>query len=65
MLLEDQTERANLRRLEVLRGQDQIRRSGEPIPDFYLKEQNILDSKIKRLDKDLEAARARKIEISK
>lgn len=64
-MLEDQTERANHSRLEVLRAQDQIKRSGEPIPYFYLTEQNILDNKIRRLDRDVEAARARKIEISK
>lgn len=49
-LLEDQKERAELRKLEVLREQDQIKRANQPIPDFYLKEQAAIEQKIERLD---------------
>lgn len=64
-LLEDQKERAELRKLEVLREQDQIKRAKQPIPDFYLREQAAIEQKIERLDSDLKASRGRTVELSK
>ena len=64
-LLEDQKERAKSSRFINLRDQDQIKRKNEPVPDFYLEEQSFIENKIDRLETDIDAARERKIEVSK
>ena len=64
-LLEDQKERVKSRLFQNLREQDQIKRKNDPVPDFYLKEQTFIENKIDRLEKDMDAARERKIELSK
>ncbi len=63
-LLEDQSERTTLQKFENLRTQDQLQRSNEPIPGFYLTEQAALESKLDKLKADLEQSRARRVELS-
>lgn len=63
-LLEDQSERLTLRKYETLRIQDQLRRSKEPVPDFYPREQTIIDTKLTSVQTELQQARDRTLYLS-
>ena len=62
-MLEDQAERATLKKYENLRMQHQLKRTNELVPSFYAEEAAAIETKLNRIDADLDSARDRSIKL--